>query len=127
MKNTDPRVDAYIENAPEFAQPILEKLRKAFHVGEPNIEETMKWRVPHFDHNGMVGGFAAFKKHVGFGFWKAEVMDDPAGLFDDIRKKSPMSIKITDAKRDATRTKRLAQAIEWMAEGKSRNSKYTNC
>lgn len=31
---------------------------------------------------------------------------------------------ITEAKQDATRTKRLATAIEWMAEGKSRNWKY---
>jgi uncharacterized protein YdeI (YjbR/CyaY-like superfamily) len=33
----------------------------------------------------------------------------------------------TEAKTDATREKRLAQAIEWMAEGKSRNWKYQNC
>ena len=31
---------------------------------------------------------------------------------------------ITEAKTDATRGRRLAQAIEWMAEGKSRNWKY---
>ena len=31
---------------------------------------------------------------------------------------------ITEAKTDATRTRRLTQAIEWMAEGKSRNWKY---
>ena len=31
---------------------------------------------------------------------------------------------ITEAKREATRAKRLAQAVEWMAEGKSRNWKY---
>ena len=31
---------------------------------------------------------------------------------------------ITDAKTDETRTRRLTQAIEWMAEGKSRNWKY---
>lgn len=31
---------------------------------------------------------------------------------------------ITEAKTDATRQKRLATAIEWMAEGKSRNWKY---
>lgn len=31
---------------------------------------------------------------------------------------------ITEAKRDATRTRRLAQAIEWIAEGKPRNWKY---
>jgi uncharacterized protein YdeI (YjbR/CyaY-like superfamily) len=31
---------------------------------------------------------------------------------------------ITDAKSDATRAKRLEQAVEWMAEGKTRNWKY---
>ena len=31
---------------------------------------------------------------------------------------------ITDAKSDETRARRLAQAMEWMAEGKSRNWKY---
>ncbi|QQL49865.1 YdeI/OmpD-associated family protein [Mucilaginibacter ginkgonis] len=31
---------------------------------------------------------------------------------------------ITEAKTEATRTKRLATAIEWIAEGKSRNWKY---
>jgi uncharacterized protein YdeI (YjbR/CyaY-like superfamily) len=34
---------------------------------------------------------------------------------------------ITEAKREETRTKRLAQAVEWMAEGKPRNWKYMNC
>jgi uncharacterized protein YdeI (YjbR/CyaY-like superfamily) len=31
---------------------------------------------------------------------------------------------IAEAKRDETRDKRIAQAVEWMAEGKSRNWKY---
>jgi hypothetical protein len=31
---------------------------------------------------------------------------------------------ITEAKRDATRQRRIAQAVEWMAEGKPRNWKY---
>jgi uncharacterized protein YdeI (YjbR/CyaY-like superfamily) len=34
---------------------------------------------------------------------------------------------IVEAKREETRTKRLAQAVEWMAEGKRRNWKYENC
>jgi uncharacterized protein YdeI (YjbR/CyaY-like superfamily) len=34
---------------------------------------------------------------------------------------------IVEAKRAETREKRLAQAIEWMAEGKQRNWKYQNC
>lgn len=34
---------------------------------------------------------------------------------------------IVGAKSDATRQKRLAQAVEWMAEGKKRNWKYEKC
>ena len=34
---------------------------------------------------------------------------------------------IESAKREETRTKRLNQAIEWLAEGKRRNWKYENC
>ena len=34
---------------------------------------------------------------------------------------------ITEAKREETRAKRLAQAVEWMAEGKRRNCMYENC
>ncbi len=34
---------------------------------------------------------------------------------------------VTEAKREETRAKRVAQAIEWMAEGKRRHWKYENC
>jgi uncharacterized protein YdeI (YjbR/CyaY-like superfamily) len=34
---------------------------------------------------------------------------------------------LTEAKTEATRARRLETAIEWMAEGKSRNWKYINC
>ena len=34
---------------------------------------------------------------------------------------------VSEAKRDETRAKRLAQTVEWLAEGKRRNWKYENC
>jgi len=34
---------------------------------------------------------------------------------------------ITEAKTDATRQKRLATTLEWLAEGKRRNWKYEAC
>ena len=34
---------------------------------------------------------------------------------------------ITEAKRVETREKRIAQAVEWIAEGKQRNWKYQDC
>ncbi len=72
----DPRVDAYINNARPFAQPILAHLRKVVHRTIPEIQETMKWSTPHFDYKGMFCGIAAFKEHVAFGFWKAGLMKE---------------------------------------------------
>jgi len=34
---------------------------------------------------------------------------------------------LTDAKQDATRERRLAQTVEWLAAGKQRNWKYQDC
>jgi uncharacterized protein YdeI (YjbR/CyaY-like superfamily) len=34
---------------------------------------------------------------------------------------------ISEAKREETRAKRVAQTVEWLAEGKSRNWKYQDC
>jgi len=195
---TDPRIDAYIKKAAPFAQPILTHLRKLVHRAVPEVEETMKWSSPHFDYKGMFCGFAAFKEHVGFGFWKAGLMKahlpgaglSAAGQFgklasikdlpsdqelarilkiakqlnDDEVKKPPMqkarrpALKppadllaalaknkkakatfdafspaqqneyvrwIVEAKQAATRERRIKTAVEWMAEGKIRNWKYT--
>lgn len=34
---------------------------------------------------------------------------------------------VSDAKQDATRAKRIATAVEWLAEGKKRHWKYQDC
>jgi uncharacterized protein YdeI (YjbR/CyaY-like superfamily) len=191
----DPRVDAYIEKSAEFARPILEHLRKIVHAAVPDVEETMKWSVPHFDYQGeMMCSMAAFKAHCAFGFWKGSLVlgdkaqRDAAGhlgrieSMDDLpsdktlaayikraaklneegvkatrvtRPKSEVTVPndfmaalrrnkkalvtfeafspshkreyvawITEAKADATRQRRMATAIEWIAEGKARNWKY---
>jgi hypothetical protein len=65
-----PKIDAYIQSAPEEAKPILEKIRGLFHAACPAIEETMKWSVPHFDYKGVLAGVSAHKKHVNLVFWK---------------------------------------------------------
>ncbi|MBX3395577.1 MAG: YdeI/OmpD-associated family protein [Phycisphaerae bacterium] len=74
-------VDAYIQRAQPFAKLILTRIRAAFLKASPEIMETIKWGVPHFVYNGNLGGMAAFKNHVSFGFWKSKLMDDPANLF----------------------------------------------
>jgi uncharacterized protein YdeI (YjbR/CyaY-like superfamily) len=74
MGKKDPRIDAYISKAPEFARPILSHIRELIHAADPQIEESLKWSCPHFVHNGIVCGMAAFKNHCGLNFWKGKLI-----------------------------------------------------
>ena len=74
MAITDPRVDRYIAQAPDFAQPVLKHLRQLVHSACPDVEETLKWSMPSFLYKGILCGFAAFKEHCTFGFWKGDLM-----------------------------------------------------
>lgn len=99
MGSKDPRVDDYIANAAPFAQPILVKLRAIVHEACPDVEETIKWRMPSFQYKGMLCGMAAFKQHCSFGFWKhKEVLgtDRPAeamGSFGSLKALSDLPPK----------------------------------
>lgn len=208
-ESMNPKVDAYIEKAKPFAQPILEHLRGLMHKGCPDVEEAIKWSMPFFVYKGAIlANMAAFKEHCSFGFWGKEiaavlaeadvvsgegmgtlgritsVKDLPSdkqmlgwirqasSFVDDGTYTSPMAARnkvvkapkaqvemgpefaaalkknkaaskvfeafspsckreyiewIADAKREETRDKRIAQAVEWIAEGKQRNWKYQNC
>lgn len=200
MPTTDPRVDAYVAAAPDFARPILAHLRAVVHRAVPDVVETIKWGRPHFERHGLLAGMSAFKTHVAFGLWRAAevgagaagadaVGTDGMGQFgriarledlpaeamlvrwlaeaarlneagprrrgataasrpvpevpDDLRAAlaendaarrtfdglAPSHRReylewIVEAKRPATRTRRVAQAAAWLAEGKGRNWKY---
>ncbi len=200
MGKTDPRVDLYLDNAADFAQPILGHLRELIHTVCPDVQETIKWGSPHFGYpNGNLCLMAAFKNHASFGFWLGAKMEDPDGILtisgeqtgmgqlgklrslsdlpsDEVltrylkqamqlaeqgvrptpkREQQPVRIPdyfqaelrknetthqqfqnfsqscqreyvqwLEEAKTEGTRTKRMDQALEWIAEGKIRNWKY---
>ncbi len=201
MEKYDPRIDAYIGKAADFAQPVLKHLRHLVHAAAPQITETIKWGMPFFDYKGPVCNMASFKQHCAFGFWKATSLNDTHGLinageaamgsfgrltsladlpsdeilvdfieqavklnetgvkgnvkkvlgmpkaeipmpdyFAEILQNEPKALAtfqnfsashkreylewITEAKTEATRGKRMATAIEWLIEGKSRHWKY---
>lgn len=203
MSKKDPRIDAYIEKSKDFAKPILLHVRETVHKAVPDVEETMKWSMPHFDYLGeMMCSMASFKEHMAVNFWKGAIMNDPDKILDTkeamghfgkiktlkdlpsdkllikyikeaarlnkegiklpAKKKltekkelevpdyfakalnknkaakkvfdgfSPSKKKeyvewLTEAKTEATRDKRMETAVEWIAEGKTRNWKYQNC
>jgi uncharacterized protein YdeI (YjbR/CyaY-like superfamily) len=200
MPGRDPRIDAKIAAAPDFAKPILARLRKLAHQGCPEAEETLKWGMPHFTYRGSIlFGMGCFKAHVAMGFWLghlivgdkasesamgqfgrlASVKDLPPdkvilafikkamklidqGVKNPTRSaearakpkappKPPAFLQaafrgdaraaegyqaltpgkqreyvawLREAKTEATRERRLAQALEWMAEGKGLNWRY---
>lgn len=81
MSEKDSRVDTYIEKAAPFAKPILIKLRKLIFQACPDVEETIKWSFPNYEvHGSMLCSMAAFKEHCAFGFWKASLLTDTAGI-----------------------------------------------
>ncbi|MDR0181689.1 YdeI/OmpD-associated family protein [Lysobacter arvi] len=193
----DPRIDAYIAQAADFARPLLVHIREGVHAACPDAEETLKWGMPSFTWRGKIlCGMAAFKQHVTLWFreGRSVVGDDASreamGQFGRITKKSELPGKrelagyvkqamarietaaiepatkkpaakaalpvpddlaaalrrnakaratfdgfapgyrrdyiewIVGAKREDTRQRRVVQAVEWLAEGKTRNWKY---
>jgi uncharacterized protein YdeI (YjbR/CyaY-like superfamily) len=70
----DPRIDAYVAKSAPFAQPILKHLRSLVHSACPEVEETIKWGMPHFDYHGIMCAMSAFKAHCAFGFWKGALI-----------------------------------------------------
>src|SRR4051795_10431716 len=99
MGKRDPRVDAYIAKAADFARPILGELRDAVHANCPDVEEAMKWSFPHFMYKGMLCSMASFKQHAAFGFWKGSLVTggprsaDAMGHFGRITKRSDLPSK----------------------------------
>lgn len=94
----DKRVDAYIAKAPAFAKPLLVAMRAAVHEGCPDVEETIKWRMPSFELNGaLLCHIAAFKAHCRFVFWhSAEITHNGntgVELFGDLRELSDLPPK----------------------------------
>ena len=195
----DPRVDDYIARQGAFARPILEHIRRVLHEAGPELEETIKWGMPHFTYKGrLFAGMAAFKAHATLGLWQAsavlgetgsereamgqfgrltaigdlppadelkEIVRRAAAVAEEGPKPRPKKAPkpeletpddlaaalaaspaaratfdgfppscrreyvewVVEAKRPETRAKRIARAIEWMAEGKKRNWKYEKC
>jgi uncharacterized protein YdeI (YjbR/CyaY-like superfamily) len=73
---TDPRIDAYIASAAEFARPIMRHLRKLVHAACPEAEETIKWSAPTYLLGGRIlCAMAAFKAHCAFRFWHGDLGD----------------------------------------------------
>ena len=118
MPTVDPRIDAYIEKSADFAKPILTHIRKVVHKACPDIMETMKWSMPHFDYKGNVCHMAAFKQHCALGFWKQSLLETDAFPAEKTAMGSFGRItSIKDLPPDKVMIKLIHQAIELNEKG----------
>ncbi|MCC4213595.1 YdeI/OmpD-associated family protein [Leeuwenhoekiella parthenopeia] len=77
MEQLNKKVTEYIRNSEDFAKPILEHWRQLVHETCPNVDEAIKWGIPHFDYKGdFMYVMASYKNHCSFSFIKAELMKD---------------------------------------------------
>jgi uncharacterized protein YdeI (YjbR/CyaY-like superfamily) len=77
MSNYNKKVDEYILKMADFARPILTHLRQIIFETCPDVEEDIKWGIPHYGYKGdHLVMMAGFKQHCSFNLFKAELMKD---------------------------------------------------
>lgn len=81
--NASKLIDKYLTSKAPFANEICLLLRDLIHKSDNLIIEDWKWNIPVFHKNGMVCGFAGFKKHVSLTFFNGVLMKDKHQLFSD--------------------------------------------
>lgn len=64
-QHSDPRVDQYINELPEWQQAVCQTIRRLIHEAEPEIEETIKRAIlPYFVLSWNVCALLATKDHI---------------------------------------------------------------
>ena len=77
----DPRVDAYIDDLPEWQRTICPEVRERVHAADPEVIETIKRRVqPYFVLDGNICALLAAKDHVNVFLYDGAIVPDPEGI-----------------------------------------------
>lgn len=117
MPKTEPRIDAYIDKAADFAKPILNHVRELVHKAVPDAEEAIKWGMPHFTVNGKnLAGMAAFKSHASFGIWPTLSEDAPQETRDGMGNFGKLT-SIADLPDEKELTRSLQKGAEIIRSG----------
>jgi uncharacterized protein YdeI (YjbR/CyaY-like superfamily) len=108
----DPRIDAYIERAKPFAQPILAHVRERVHAALPEVEETTKWSAPAFTVGGKILlMMAAFKEHAALNFWRGQQLRGDAANADAMGQFGKLK-RLGDLPADAELDKLIRESAE---------------
>ena len=77
----DSRVDAYIDDLPDWQQSICREVRDLVHAADPEVTETIKYTDrPYFVLEGNICALLAAKDHVNVFLYDGAIVADPEGI-----------------------------------------------
>jgi hypothetical protein len=83
------RVDARINELPDWRGELLSRIRRLIHEADPEVVEEVKWKkpsnprgVPVWSHDGMICTCETYKDKVKLTFFNGAALEDPASLFN---------------------------------------------
>jgi uncharacterized protein YdeI (YjbR/CyaY-like superfamily) len=98
-QNAEAEITKYINDQPEWAKAICNKLRSIILKADNKIIEDWKWGPHYKTTNGMVCGFSAFQKHAKLTFFNGSQLRDKDEIFNHCTDNEfSRSIKFTDIK-----------------------------
>lgn len=81
VRSNSKKIDEYIDLAPENQKVLLLKIRKI--ILENDFQLLEDWKLgPNCSYQGMVCGFAYFKKHIKINFFNGAFLQDKHQLFN---------------------------------------------
>lgn len=82
-RDASPAVDAFVQELPPPQRALAEQLRELVFHTVPGAGESIKWKMPVFEHHGLLCYIAAHKGHLRFGFYQQGTrLNDPDGLLE---------------------------------------------
>lgn len=110
----NPEVTNYINNLKiDWQRDVVTQLRHLIHRADSQINETVRWGTPAFDHSGPVVWLFCANDWVHFAFIQGVLLDDSHGLFEekaDSASKAKRTIKIKEG--DKIPSAPIAQLIK---------------
>ena len=77
----DPRVDAYLDELPDWQRDIGQRVRDLVHEADPEVAETIKRTVqPYFVLDGNICALLAARDHINVFLYDGAIVPDPEGI-----------------------------------------------
>ena len=95
FKPADPTVDGYITAQGGWKVDALITLRELIHEAAPEVQESIRKKLPHFDLDGRLCFIRAYDNHINLAFFRGTELDDPTGALLNYGKDEIRHVKLS--------------------------------